>query len=814
MTNPTPRVSIIVPTRDGAIAKLKASLDAQTFRDYELIVVAGVSPAGRARNQGVQQAQADLLLFIDDDAFCGAPDMLERLVGIADERSDFAVIGPAKILPPNASSLQRRIAHEVPRWVFPITNTLIESNPTTEAYGFTALSTTCILMRRACFEAVGGFDETLPTGPEDTEFFYRLRKLGARFAVAPHTWVCHPTPTTLPALLRKSFAYGTGHAFEAWAAPERRMQIVPLDRWYGKALVLLSPLLFVPSLFIGYYFDPIRHVQVGWRPIKALSTYAMLYGYTYGWYHYRHRNKGVLAHSMTDLTPIKASASRSSLVTGVAFFGIAVLNFAYANVMAWLLPVEGYGLLGLIQSCILLIATLVRAGFPWGLARVLSSGPSTSDAYRAAKSGLVGNLLIALGYSLVLLLAVAFAGLSFGAHSVLILSLIVVEAVLMAVATLLAGVLQGTMRFGLLGLGQAVETLVKLAAGVALVLLGYGVAGATSAIVLGSAVLLAIIAWHTRRFTFWREPAWGARHTYRDSLTIFVGLCALTVIGNIDIIGLKLFSHPGQSDTLAGYYQAAIVLPRIPVLLAGAYATALFPYLARDNHAEIGAYIIQALKYGLLLILPANLLLVAIPEQIIGLIYPDVYLVSASALRIAALGSCFLALATILISAFQARGLARVPARWLPIAAVAEIVALWLLVPSYNIAGAAVALLIGSTVACACLWFVLAREFHYRIALGNIARYVGVSGALVVVTMLLPHSNRLWTLASSTIALLVYVVLLALARLIRPPDLAVLTSGLPLDRVAPMAALVERFTGLVDRLNRIVPLHDSARARY
>ena len=100
-----------------------------------------------------------------------------------------------------------------------------------------------------------------------------------------------------------------------------------------------------------------------------------------------------------------ASASRSSLVTGIAFFGIAVLNFAYANAMAWLLPVQSYGRLGLVQSCVLIIATLVRAGFPWALARVLSNGASASEAYRAAKSGLVGNALIAVAFIIIMVLA-------------------------------------------------------------------------------------------------------------------------------------------------------------------------------------------------------------------------------------------------------------------------------------------------------------------------------------------------------------------------------------------------------------------------
>jgi len=59
-------------------------------------------------------------------------------------------------------------------------------------------------------------------------------------------------------------------------------------------------------------------------------------------------------------------------------------------------------------------------------------------------------------------------------------------------------------------------------------------------------------------------------------------------VGNIDIIGLKLFSHPGQSNTLTGYYQAAIILPRIPILLAGAYVTTtLFPYLARGSQRDL-----------------------------------------------------------------------------------------------------------------------------------------------------------------------------------------------------------------------------------
>jgi hypothetical protein len=37
-------------------------------------------------------------------------------------------------------------------------------------------------------------------------------------------------------------------------------------------------------MFVSYVFDPEPRWQWGFRPVKALSTMATFYGYTYGWY--------------------------------------------------------------------------------------------------------------------------------------------------------------------------------------------------------------------------------------------------------------------------------------------------------------------------------------------------------------------------------------------------------------------------------------------------------------------------------------------------------------------------------------------------
>ena len=277
-----PRVSIIIPSSSGDVGHPMRSIEAQTFRDYEVEVVqeAGLN---RARNLGAQRSRGDILVLIDDDITLGHDRVLQTMVELLESDPRIGIVGVSLQVPADANRFQHAVARQVPRYVDPILSETVLSNPPLGRYGFTAVKGGCCAIRRTVFEEVGGFDEDVLRG-EDTDFFYRVRRCGHDLALAVNCWAYHPPPADVRELLRKSFSYGVGHAREARKSPERGMAVLPLDRWYGVLGLLVAVASFPFAFFIHYYFDPVRRVVVGFRPLKTVSTYATLCGYVSGWY--------------------------------------------------------------------------------------------------------------------------------------------------------------------------------------------------------------------------------------------------------------------------------------------------------------------------------------------------------------------------------------------------------------------------------------------------------------------------------------------------------------------------------------------------
>lgn len=281
MTTPERSIAVIIPSRDGCVAALQASIAQQTVQPHEVEVVVGVRPNGRARNLGVARTRGDLLVFVDDDAVLGNPHVIAHLVAPLRADPTVGVTGAAKLLPPDAPAWQRYVAREVPRIEHPVVAQTLETNPDPPAY-YCEITTTCCAMRREVFEQAGGFSETLVRGV-DTEFFVRVRRLGYRFLLVPHTWVYHPAPANLWQLLRKHFLYGFGHAQEVRRDPCRargRYLHTPL---HAAAYLGLRTAMLIPNVFLPYSFAA-PSWRPGFKPLKALTSYVAALGYVWGWY--------------------------------------------------------------------------------------------------------------------------------------------------------------------------------------------------------------------------------------------------------------------------------------------------------------------------------------------------------------------------------------------------------------------------------------------------------------------------------------------------------------------------------------------------
>lgn len=144
---------------------------------------------GTGCNLGARAAVTEFILFLNPDARL-LPRTLDILLADAAANPKAAAFGPL-ILDDGQPELPRAI-------------TLLEKGPAMmDAVpeqpcepGF--LSGACLLVRRAAFEAVGGFDEAIFLYLEDDDLCLRLRQAGWALRLVPQAHVVHHQSTSSP----------------------------------------------------------------------------------------------------------------------------------------------------------------------------------------------------------------------------------------------------------------------------------------------------------------------------------------------------------------------------------------------------------------------------------------------------------------------------------------------------------------------------------------------------------------------------------------------------------------------------------------
>jgi glycosyltransferase involved in cell wall biosynthesis len=213
-----PTVSVILPTyqRRELVKRAVASVLAQTYRDFELIVVDDGSTDGTrealvglddrlryqwqpnrgvsaARNAGLRLARGSIVAFLDsDDRWF--PDHLAVLNEVLD-RSPGAVA--ASTCPGFVVAGRERVTDA--RLMDCRLRPMLSLEATQIGYP------SCVAVRREAIEAVGGFDQRMEA-MEDTDLFVRLATIGSFVTVRRRTIVHQATAGSLTDRTRRSGA--------------------------------------------------------------------------------------------------------------------------------------------------------------------------------------------------------------------------------------------------------------------------------------------------------------------------------------------------------------------------------------------------------------------------------------------------------------------------------------------------------------------------------------------------------------------------------------------------------------------------------
>lgn len=214
---PSVNVTVVVPAYNAAatLPATLAGLAGQTFAGtVEVIVVddgsadatAAVAAAAgatvirqrnqgpaTARNAGAAAGRGELLVFTDADC---------------EPHPDFLAEITRSFADPGVSGVQGAYRTRQPQLVARFAQAEFE-----DRYAFTArfpcldlVATYAAAFRRELFLREGGFDTAYPVANnEDTEFSYRLCRLGHRLVFAPQALVFHRHPATLAKYLRIKF---------------------------------------------------------------------------------------------------------------------------------------------------------------------------------------------------------------------------------------------------------------------------------------------------------------------------------------------------------------------------------------------------------------------------------------------------------------------------------------------------------------------------------------------------------------------------------------------------------------------------------
>jgi O-antigen/teichoic acid export membrane protein len=344
------------------------------------------------------------------------------------------------------------------------------------------------------------------------------------------------------------------------------------------------------------------------------------------------------------------------LSRGCYFF----LGYLVVVVLARSFGPAAYGTYGVIMAVLVWLEQSARMAVPSAATKLLAE--SGGHAEPVERSALALNLTLH---------ALFFAALWFAApllaswfrieDGAFLIRIAAIDLPLYGLYTALQAVHQGHHRFLRIGMAEVVYALAKLLGVLVIVYLGISL---VKALVVNALTTLVGIAFLLPRTRFWSKEDWLAFVRPIAVIAAPMGLHALALLltASLDLWILQIMLAGAQKATV-GLYLAALNIARVPGFALSAVAAVLLPSVSQANalndRALVERYINQALRFFLMSYLPVLIVLAALSEQVMLLVYGSGFAGGAILLPILVIAQGFWALHAILSSVLIALGRAR-----------------------------------------------------------------------------------------------------------------------------------------------------------
>lgn len=471
-----------------------------------------------------------------------------------------------------------------------------------------------------------------------------------------------------------------------------------------------------------------------------------------------------------------AGALYLMIANGAVFLVGYIIHFGLGRYLG---PAE-YGIFGVILGLMSTVNILLISGFP-----------QSASKHIAEDDAKIGSIMRNAN-SIQLVLCVLLFALYFGLASVIAnllndpslspyirISALVIPAY--AFYSIYGGYLNGLRQFGKQAIAVIGNSVAKVGAVFALVLLGFGVKGAIVGYLLAALVGF-LLAWRFLRPVERSGANFGWRKLVGFGIPATLFAVMLFLLMTIDLFTVKAI---GGGEAEVGYYTSATTISRAPYFLFAGLATALLPSISRStsmNDAALTAsYITQSMRYMLMLLIPGVLLISATSADLLTLVYSSRYVEAAGPLSILVFGLGFLTVFLVLANIIMGSGRPRVTLGMaLPLVGIAIGLNIFL-IPRYGLVGAALATTITGFIGmCAAAFYVLWR-FRALVSARSLGRICLASLVIYFVALQVPLSP-VWLPLIYIGLLTLYGGLLWLMRELKREDLETFKRIVPLER--------------------------------